>query len=52
MEWGTELFGPLLLVDDILEEPLIYSDFALQVPTKPGLGVRVDRERLARFARN
>lgn len=52
MEWGTELFGPLLLADEILEEPLIYRDFALQVPTGPGLGVRVDRERLARFARN
>lgn len=52
MEWGTELFGPLLLADEILEEPLIYRDFALQVPTGPGLGVRIDRERLARFARH
>lgn len=51
MEWGTELFGPLLLADEILEEPLIYQDFALQVPKSPGLGVRVDPQRLRRFAR-
>ena len=51
MEWGTELFGPLLLTEDILEEPLVYRDFALCVPSGPGLGVRVDRERLGRFAR-
>ncbi|MGB5078681.1 MAG: muconate/chloromuconate family cycloisomerase [Sphingorhabdus sp.] len=51
MEWGTELFGPLLLAEEILEEPISYRDFQLRVPHGPGLGVRVDRKRLARFAR-
>lgn len=51
MEWGTELFGPLLLAEELLEEPLHYRDFMLQLPVGPGLGVRVDRARLDRFAR-
>src|SRR5262252_2467109 len=33
LEWGTELFGPLLLTEDIVEEPLEYSEFSLKVPT-------------------
>ncbi len=52
MKWGTELFGPLLMTEEILEEPLEYSDFSLTVPTGPGLGIKVDEDKLARFARN
>lgn len=51
MKWGTELFGPLLMTEEILEEPLEYSDFHLTVPKGPGLGVTVDREKLKRFER-
>lgn len=51
LEWGTELFGPLLMTEEILEEPLVYRDFALELPTGPGLGVTVNREKLLRFAR-
>lgn len=43
---GTELFGPLLLTEEVLREPLIYKDFMLQVPNRPGLGVEIDREKL------
>ena len=28
LKWGTELFGPLLLTEEILVEPLRYADFA------------------------
>lgn len=52
MQWGTELFGPLLMTEEILTEPLEYHDFALTVPTGPGLGITVDEEKLARFARS
>lgn len=52
IEWGTELFGPLLLTEEILEEPVQYMEFGMAVPTGPGLGVKVDREKLARFARH
>ncbi len=46
LAWGTELFGPLLLTEEVLREPLVYRDFMLQVPTGPGLGVDIDIEKL------
>lgn len=52
LQWGTELFGPLLLTEDILTEPLDYSDFELTVPAGPGLGLSLDEERVAFFARD
>ena len=51
LPFGTELFGPLLLTEEILEEPLGYGDFALKVPTAPGLGVRLDQEKVGYFRR-
>lgn len=51
LSWDTELFGPLLLTEEVLEEPLVYKDFGLQVPSKPGLGVRVDADKLRRMRR-
>src|SRR5690606_18057585 len=41
-EWGTEMFGPLLLTEEILETPLDYRDFHLVLPQGPGLGVTLD----------
>ena len=52
LEWGTELFGPLLLSDDIVEEPLEYSEFSLKVPTGDGLGISIDEDRLDCFRRD
>lgn len=52
LQWGTELFGPLLLTEEILTEPLDYSDFELAVPSGPGLGLTLDEDRLARFTRD
>ncbi len=52
LAFGTELFGPLLLTEEILAEPLVYADFALQVPDRPGLGVELDWDRVARFRRD
>ena len=46
LAFGTELFGPLLLTQEVLQEPLVYRDFLLQVPTGPGLGVTIDMDRL------
>ena len=51
LRFGTELFGPLLLTEEILVEPLVYKDFMLQVPDKPGLGVEIDREKLQALRR-
>ncbi len=52
LAWGTELFGPLLLTEDILAEPPVYRDFQLHVSTAPGLGLTLDEERLAFFRRD
>lgn len=52
LAWDTELFGPLLLTEDILSEPLVYRDFELHVPNTPGLGLSLDEERLAFFRRD
>jgi muconate cycloisomerase len=52
LEWGTELFGPLLLSEDILAEPLRYDDFSLRVPDGPGLGIDLDEDRVSYFRRD
>jgi muconate cycloisomerase len=52
LTWGTELFGPLLLTEDLLAEPLVYRDFSLEVPTAPGLGVTLDEDKVAFFRRD
>lgn len=52
LAWGTELFGPLLLTQEILAEPLDYRDFALHLPTGPGLGIVLDEDKLAFLRRD
>lgn len=51
LTWGTELFGPLLLTEEIVTEAPVYRDFQLEVPRTPGLGLTLDEDRLAFFAR-
>lgn len=48
---GCELFGPQLLVDDIVESPMPISDYCLQLPDGPGFGVEVSVQQLNRFDR-
>jgi muconate cycloisomerase len=52
LDWGTELFGPLLLTDEILSEPLRYQDFCVQIPDGPGIGATLDPDKLAYFRRD
>ncbi|HKR92750.1 muconate/chloromuconate family cycloisomerase [Novosphingobium sp.] len=52
LAWGTELFGPLLQTEEILTEPLAYSDFSLAVPAGPGLGISLDEDKIAFFRRD
>lgn len=52
LDWGTELFGPLLLTEEILTEPVAYKDFSMPVPTGPGLGIAIDEEKVAYFRRD
>jgi muconate cycloisomerase len=46
LAWGTELFGPLLLTEEILQTPLRYQEFALQLPDGPGLGIELDEDKI------
>lgn len=52
LEWGTELFGPLLITEEILTTPLRYENFELQIPQGPGLGISLDDERVSKFSRS
>ncbi|BAO86470.1 muconate/chloromuconate family cycloisomerase [Caballeronia cordobensis] len=52
LQWGTELFGPLLITEEILTQPLDYSDFGLTVPNGPGLGIELDTDQIKRFTRD
>lgn len=48
---GCELFGPQLLVDDIVVQRMEIRDFELRLPDGPGFGVEVDLAQLERFDR-
>ncbi|WP_201510076.1 muconate/chloromuconate family cycloisomerase [Psychrobacter alimentarius] len=50
INFDTELFGPLLLTDDILTKPLDYNNFGLTVPTGPGLGIEVNADKVYDYA--
>lgn len=52
LQFGTELFGPLLMTEELLVEPLDYSEFSLAVPSGPGLGLRLDEDKVAAFRRD
>ncbi|ATJ81556.1 muconate/chloromuconate family cycloisomerase [Halomonas beimenensis] len=51
LTWGTEMFGPLLLKDDIVAEPLNYHEFGVDLPAGPGLGIRLDEDKLNHYRR-
>jgi muconate cycloisomerase len=52
---GCELFGPRLLVDDIVNVPLKYENFEVALPTDAmnvlGFGVEVNEKQIERFDR-
>lgn len=52
LRWGTELFGPLLITEEILTRPLVYRDFHLELPTGPGLGIALDEDCVQFFRRD
>ncbi len=47
---AMELFGHVMLEDDLIVEPLDYSGSRVRVPEGPGLGVVLDEAALDRFA--
>lgn len=51
LHWGTEMFGPLLMKDDIVVKPLSFHDNGVDVPTGPGLGIEINEDKLAEYRR-
>lgn len=51
LEWGSELFGPMLLKDDIVVERPVYEEFSIGLPTTPGIGVQIDEDKLKFYQR-
>ena len=52
LDWGCEFFGPLLLTEDILANPITYRDFCVEIPQGPGIGATLDPDRVAFFRRD
>lgn len=48
---GTELFGPLLLDDDIAAEPVTYKAGELLLNDGPGFGITIDEDKVAKYER-
>lgn len=51
LDYGCELFGPLLLAEDIVVRPVAYEPGYVLVPQGPGLGVDVDARQLDAWTR-
>ena len=51
LQWGTEMFGPLLMKDDIVVKPLNFHDNGVDLPDGPGLGIEIDEDKLAEYRR-
>jgi muconate/chloromuconate cycloisomerase len=49
---GCELFGPLLLKDDLVTQPLRYHDGAIHLHDGAGFGVEIDPSKLAFYRRD
>ncbi len=48
---GCELFGPQLLVEDIVENPMKINNFHLEIPDGVGFGVEINEKQLQKFSR-
>jgi muconate cycloisomerase len=52
LTWGSELFGPLLMAEEMLTTPLHYADGHLHLPEGPGLGIELDPDKIRAFRRD
>ncbi len=52
MSWGTELFGPLLLTDDIVTTKIDFSNNSFKIPEGAGLGLELDLDKLEFYRRD
>jgi muconate cycloisomerase len=52
LDYGSELFGPQWLADDLVKNPLKFEEGKIYVPSGPGLGVELDEEKVNKYRRN
>ncbi len=52
LDWGCEHFGPQILTGDLVTEPLRFEEFDVHLPTGPGLGLKLDPDRIRAYARH
>ena len=45
------MFGPLLMKDDIVVQPLNFHDNGVDLPRGPGLGIEIDEDKLNHYRR-
>ena len=50
IDYATELFGHIMIEDDLIETPLNYHDGQVDVPHGPGWGVKIDEKALEKYA--
>ena len=51
LEYGTEIFGPLLFQHDVVEDGLKFENFSVVIPDGPGFGVTIDENKVKQYAR-
>jgi muconate cycloisomerase len=49
--FGCELFGPLLLTEDIVQTPIRYAEGHVYVTSGPGFGIHLDEAQVKKFRR-
>ena len=47
--YGCELFGPRMLVADVLAEPVEYGPGLILCPSRPGIGAVIDEDKVEEF---
>ncbi|MFS0643644.1 muconate/chloromuconate family cycloisomerase [Siminovitchia sp. 179-K 8D1 HS] len=51
LDYGSELFGPAWLADDLVKNPLVIKEGYIHVPHHPGLGVELDEAKVEKYKR-
>ncbi|MGY4689465.1 muconate/chloromuconate family cycloisomerase [Salibacterium sp. K-3] len=51
LDYGSELFGPDWLADDLVRDPLAVENGCMRVPDQPGLGVELDEAKVETYRR-
>ncbi|PWA08032.1 muconate cycloisomerase [Pueribacillus theae] len=51
LEFGTEIFGPMLFKDSITVNDLQFENFEIIIPDGPGFGMEIDLDKVKHYAR-